>query len=228
MRKCGECGKSGHNKRTCSQAKGSQKKSVSKRSCGLCGKQGHNARTCPNAKSIKKARSLAEANESAKVEASELASANPDPVVEWAVRPGSHFWAPYGDERWSAVTVIKKSRIWATTRRVNPKSGQVITRSSKVKVGELVRRDPDLEGKDKPQGSPAEVFEKVRELADIIKFPEVIPGETPITPVEAGPPRKKLLQEEFKEIWLSYFQDYFGVSRKQAELRYKEETISGL
>jgi hypothetical protein len=47
MRKCGKCGQSGHNARTC--GKGPKPVKVSgKRKCGVCGKKGHNARTCPS------------------------------------------------------------------------------------------------------------------------------------------------------------------------------------
>jgi len=50
-RKCGKCGASGHNARTCTQGKNGDTKrhAYKKRSlntCGRCGGKGHNARTC--------------------------------------------------------------------------------------------------------------------------------------------------------------------------------------
>lgn len=54
VRKCGRCGKSGHNARTCrskevvkaAERPAPARKGTSGRKCGKCGKSGHNARTC--------------------------------------------------------------------------------------------------------------------------------------------------------------------------------------
>jgi hypothetical protein len=49
MRTCGNCGETGHNRRTCPvKTHSSSKKTISKpRLCGGCGQPGHNRRTCP-------------------------------------------------------------------------------------------------------------------------------------------------------------------------------------
>ena len=55
MRKCGTCGLSGHNSRTCpdKKEKGSKppvkKKKTTGRTCGNCGGKGHNRRSCSKA-----------------------------------------------------------------------------------------------------------------------------------------------------------------------------------
>lgn len=48
MRKCGTCGKPGHNARTCSKKRVKAEKPKG-RACGNCGELGHNRRTCPQA-----------------------------------------------------------------------------------------------------------------------------------------------------------------------------------
>lgn len=48
MRKCGKCGQSGHNARTCGEQGKPIEVTTGKRKCGSCGQAGHNARTCPN------------------------------------------------------------------------------------------------------------------------------------------------------------------------------------
>lgn len=43
-RRCGKCGKTGHNSRTCK--KNPVLKTAKRRTCGKCGNIGHNSRTC--------------------------------------------------------------------------------------------------------------------------------------------------------------------------------------
>lgn len=45
-RKCGKCGKSGHNARTCGKVDNQPVKVKGKKICGHCGGVGHNKRTC--------------------------------------------------------------------------------------------------------------------------------------------------------------------------------------
>jgi hypothetical protein len=78
--------------------------------------------------------------------------------------PGKPYWAGMGNTRWSAVQITSIKRKWATADRVNPSSNEVTKRGAKVKVAELVKRDPGRKGKDKPQSPPSEVFAKVREI----------------------------------------------------------------
>jgi len=52
-RKCGKCGRAGHNRQTCKRKM--TKKKTTKRKCGKCGRSGHNMTTCSNkAKKAKK------------------------------------------------------------------------------------------------------------------------------------------------------------------------------
>lgn len=79
------------------------------------------------------------------------------PVLEHQVMEGGAYWAAWGDKGWSAVKIISKKRKNAVARRVKPNTGAVI-RETKVRLDRLVKRNPELKGKDRPKETPAEVF----------------------------------------------------------------------
>ena len=86
------------------------------------------------------------------------------PVLPWQVQDGRNYWAAWGSKGWSAVRVIAAKRKWAEVERVDAKTNETKSRRSKVRVDELVRRDPKLAGKDRPTAGPAAVFASVRRL----------------------------------------------------------------
>lgn len=149
--------------------------------CGNCGKEGHNLRSCKKS-AAKAARHF----------------------MPWQVRPGNTFWAPYGDKGWSAVTILEVGRVWGKAERIKPKTGDVVNRSGRVRLDELLLRDPKVKGADRPTEAPSVMFTKFREerLAATTKDMEtraaalVVPPE----PVEAppAPPAPKLTPTEAK------------------------------
>lgn len=85
------------------------------------------------------------------------------PVMPYHVNPGGSYWAAWGSKGWSAVTVNTVRRKWAKVNRVDARTGAVKKRGSKVRADEMVKRDPALNGADKPTLGPAEVFADVRQ-----------------------------------------------------------------
>lgn len=91
------------------------------------------------------------------------------PIMPYHVTPGADYWAAWGSKGWSAVRVKVVKRKFAKVSRVDPKTNEVKTRTAKVRLDELVKRDPSQEGRDRPEDGPAEVFADVRshrELAE--------------------------------------------------------------
>lgn len=85
------------------------------------------------------------------------------PVVPQAsVWTNGTYWAPWGDGGWSAVKIVKLGRIYARAIRVKPKTGEEAKTRGKVRMDELVRRDPKLQGADRPESPPVVVFADVR------------------------------------------------------------------
>ena len=79
------------------------------------------------------------------------------PVVPWNVVEGGDYWAAWGSKGWTAVRVLSAKRKWASVARVNPRTNETKSRNAKVRIDELVVRDPKQKGKDKPSdGPPAE------------------------------------------------------------------------
>lgn len=110
----------------------------------------------------------------------------PKPLLPIHVGLGGTYWAAKGDTKWSAVRVLKVLRVKADVERVVPRNQEIIHRKGKVKLDELVARDPKLKGKDKPVAPPKEVFADVREAHERDKETPVVP-ETPETPVAPAP-----------------------------------------
>jgi hypothetical protein len=90
----------------------------------------------------------------------------PKPLLPIHVGIGGTYWAAKGDTKWSAVRILRVLRKKAEVERVIPRSQKIIHRQGKVKLDELVKRDPKLNGKDKPKSPPAEVFAEVREARE--------------------------------------------------------------
>jgi len=88
-------------------------------------------------------------------------------LLPWQVQRGSAVWAPWGKSGWSAVNVMKAQRKWAHGMRVKPQTGKE-TAKGKIPMDRLIKRDPKLKGKDRPQFTPDEVFppEEIEEGVD--------------------------------------------------------------
>ena len=126
-------------------------------------------------------------------------SDTPKPLLPWQVCNGSTYWAAKGDTKWSAVRILKVLRVKADVERVVPRNGNIIHRRGKVRLDELVKRDPKLKGKDKPKSSPAEVFESVRELRDQEK--DAVPATLEPTPEpQPDPPRPPAKRLSTKQV----------------------------
>lgn len=78
-------------------------------------------------------------------------------LLPWYPQPKTTAWAPWGTSGWSAVVVTTVNHKWVRVRRVNPKTEERVAKG-KARKNRLVRRDPELKGKDKPAQSPLEVF----------------------------------------------------------------------
>lgn len=120
--------------------------------CGNCGKTGHNARSC---------------KEDAPGENRQL-------LPHEAVKNGT-YWAPYGDKGWSAVRLRSLGYKHAKVDRVKPKTQEVVTTKGKVRLDELIRRDPKLVGTDRPAKAPNETFATSREQRERLEEEAVEP-----------------------------------------------------
>lgn len=88
-----------------------------------------------------------------------------------AYRNGT-YWAPFGNKGWSAVTITKLGRLHARVERVNPKTQEVIAKG-KVRMDELLKRDPKKIGIDKPKDTPDVMFAEYREQRAAVEAKEV-------------------------------------------------------
>lgn len=108
--------------------------------CGNCGGDDHNRRSCKKP----------------------TTQASETHVMSWHVYKDAAYWAPYGDNAWSAVIITKVGRVWARGQRVKPRTGVVVTEKARVRMDELIKRDPGLTGTDRPEVPPVEFFAKYR------------------------------------------------------------------
>lgn len=81
----------------------------------------------------------------------------PQPVLN--VINGGDYWAPFGETRWSAVRVISVADGVAEANRVNATTNEPKARVTSVNAAQLVARDPALNGDDKPDANPSDVFD---------------------------------------------------------------------
>jgi hypothetical protein len=120
----------------------------------------------------------------------------PDPLLPIHVGVGGTYWAAKGDTKWSAVRVLRVLRVKAEVERVIPRNQKIIHRKGKVKLDELVKRDPKLKGKDKPKAPPAEVFKEVREAREKQKQLAAEPPPKPVPQPEVKAPVARTPEEE--------------------------------
>lgn len=190
-RRCGSCGESGHNSRTCSAVSQSKQYARHKekigRACGSCRETGHNARTCPNKEKdrgvAKKAEQQNRPDCIAEPASATGGNVRAEAVIPWMVNEGSHYWSAFGDLRWSAVRILDKGRSRAGAERLDPRNGDVIHRKARVRLDELVKRDPSLHGADKPSVTPAELFSEIRKsrLASNVNQEEDVDDKSVLT-----------------------------------------------
>ena len=139
--------------------------------CGNCGGKDHNRRSCKKA-APKDARQL----------------------LPWQVQVGNTFWAPYGKKGWSAVRILETGRVWGKAERVKPKTGEVVNRSGRVRLDELLLRDPSVGGVDRPEKTPELVFGAQREsrlaakVADGVRAAAVLAPPAPVGAPQAPKP----------------------------------------
>lgn len=88
------------------------------------------------------------------------------PLQPYHIREGGSYWAAWGSKGWTAVRVTSAKRKWANVTRVDPKTDETKRKGAKVRIDEMVKRDPAMKGADKPTIGPAEVFDEVRELRE--------------------------------------------------------------
>jgi hypothetical protein len=106
--------------------------------------------------------------------------------LDWQVTLGHSYWAPWGDTGWSAVVITRLKRVWCRARRVNPRTEETTTTKANVRRDRLVKRDPDLKGKDRPAFPVDALFSSVAEEPEPIEEPEPAPKPQPkpLTPEE--------------------------------------------
>lgn len=88
----------------------------------------------------------------------------PTPILPHQVYEGGDYWASWGSKGWTAVRITSVRRKFAQVERINAKTNETKSRTAKVRLDELVRRDPKQKGTDKPEEGPDEVFASVRRL----------------------------------------------------------------
>jgi hypothetical protein len=127
--------------------------------------------------------------------------------MPWQVGVGGTFWAPYGKKGWSAVRILEVGRVWGKAERVRPKTQEVVNRNGRVRLDELLLRDPAVGGVDRPAQSPEEAFGKQREnrLADKVESQTraaalmAPPAPTEAAPAPQTPPAPTRTPEEEAE-----------------------------
>lgn len=152
--------------------------------CSNCGGKGHNARSCKK-DPPKESRHL----------------------MTHEVVEGGTYWAPYGSKGWSAVQIISKGYKHAKVMRVKPKTQEVVNKKGKVRLDELLRRDPKLAGADRPSEGPDELLASFREQREqmeaakapapepeINEEPEEAPEEPERTPEEEAERAKRIAE----------------------------------
>jgi hypothetical protein len=101
-------------------------------------------------------------------------------LLPWQVQQNSTVWAPWGKTGWSAVVVKTPQRKWAKGMRVKPHNGKE-NGKGKVPMDRLIKRDPELKGKDRPDFTPEEIFAPLQEIAEKVETlaeqPVVVPEE---------------------------------------------------
>ena len=116
--------------------------------CSTCGGEAHNARGCT--KEPVRGRH----------------------VMIYEAQANGTFWAPYGEKGWSAVRIRNLGYKHARVDRVKPKTQEVVTTKGKVRLDELIGRDPKLVGADRPRQTPDELFADFRKSREALEAEE--------------------------------------------------------
>lgn len=87
----------------------------------------------------------------------ELRSVRARILLPWQVYRDTTAWAPWGKSGWSAIRIKTTSRKWASGIRVKPHNNKD-SGKGRVRIDRLVKRDPELKGKDRPAFTPEETF----------------------------------------------------------------------
>lgn len=117
-------------------------------------------------------------------------------LFPFQIQRGSRVWAPWGVSGWSAIEVVSPSRKWAKGYRVKPATEE---RGAKAKIplDRLLKRDPSLKGKDKPEHSPDDVFAHMPKPEKKPKEPEPPPTPpSPPPPTKPEKPEKPLTEKQ--------------------------------
>ena len=252
MRACGNCGETGHNRRTCKKGKKEQqvrskkkrslaktktarkkgkKKKKSARKCGVCEEPGHDARNCPNKAAVTRRRNKAEKEAAERAKTEQELAEKPYIVLPHMVRPGGNFWAPFGDKGWSAVTINSVSRLWCKATRVKPSTGGVVTTGSKVRRDELIKRNPDMEGRDKPTDPASVVFKDAREYREkerIAKEARAFEKQIADSRIVADADKKIVKYSDppktnfdLRKSWVKFWTEECGYTTEQADAKWE-------
>jgi len=100
---------------------------------------------------------------------------------DFQVQTGSKGWAPWGASGWSAIVVTKAHYKWCRVNRVNSKTGEVAAKG-KVRRDQILSRDPEQKGKDKPSQPPGDVF--VPKPDEETSTPTPTPQKAPVEPTK--------------------------------------------
>ena len=139
-------------------------------------------------------------------------------LMDWQVQRGTNAWAPWGESGWSAVHIKKPLRKRAEGFRVKPHNGEKSgKRGCKVAKDRLIKRNPDLKGKDRPKFSPDEVF---AHMPKPVKKPKPAEPGPEVEATEALEPKKGKKLTDWREFWISHFVTQKGMSREEAEHEY--------
>jgi len=126
-------------------------------------------------------------------------------AFEWRIYEGQHYWAPWGESGWSAVVITRLKRTWCRVSRVNPRTGALTTNKGRVRRDLLVKRDPALQGKDRPMVVPTEIQPLMTPaepatLTEPEPEPEPISAAVPKPGVERTPSEDAVYQERIAEL----------------------------
>ena len=120
-----------------------------------------------------------------------------EPLLPIRVAVGGNYWAAWGDTGWSAVRIVRVQRKWAIAQRVRPTTNEVTTKRAKVSLTELMKRDPKLKGRDKPDVPPFVIFEaETRVVA-----PPPPPPPSAATPTPVARSRPPITQEVVEAVY---------------------------
>jgi len=126
------------------------------------------------------------------------------PLFSFQVSRLSTYWAPWGEDGWSAVLVIRLGRTRVRVERVNPKTQVAAKTKGWTRLDELLKRDPKQAGADRPEEGPAIVFKEVREArankaAEAFKL-KAQAEEAPPEPLAEEAPRERVSEDRIGQV----------------------------